>query len=109
MDDGSTDGSAAILAEAARTDRRIKVVKGDHRGPGAARNRGIAVAKGKYLAFVDSDDWVDRFIWFRSVKKAELYDLDMVFFGVERVDDTTGERELDSFSRVKLMSFIKNY
>ena len=101
VDDGSTDGSAAILAEAARTDRRIKVVKGDHRGPGAARNRGIAVAKGKYLAFVDSDDWVDRFIWFRSVKKAELYDLDMVFFGVERVDDTTGERELDSFSRVK--------
>ena len=101
VDDGSTDGSGAVLAEAARKDRRIKVVKGDHRGPGAARNRGVSLARGKYLAFVDSDDWVDRFIWFRSVRRAELDNLDMVLFEVEKVDDATGERELDDFSRVR--------
>ena len=101
VDDGSTDGSGAVLAAAARKDRRIKVVKGDHRGPGAARNRGVSFARGKYLAFVDSDDWVDRFIWFRSVRRAELDNLDMVLFEVEKVDDATGERELDDFSRVR--------
>ena len=98
VDDGSTDSSPEILREAADRDRRIRVVKGEHRGPGAARNRGIAEAKGRYLAFVDSDDWVDRFIWFRSVRKAERDDLDMVLFRVDRVDDATGVREPDLFS-----------
>ena len=101
VDDGSSDGSAGVLAAAAEKDRRIRIVKGEHRGPGAARNRGIAEARGKYLAFVDSDDWVDRFIWFRSVRRAELDNLDMVLFEVEKVDDATGERELDDFSRVR--------
>ena len=101
VDDGSSDGSAGVLAAAAEKDRRIRIVKGEHHGPGAARNRGIAEARGKYLAFVDSDDWVDRFIWFRSVKRAELDNLDMVLFEVEKVDDESGEHELDDFSRVR--------
>ena len=95
VDDGSSDGSAELLHAAAARDRRIRVILGDHRGPGAARNRGLAVAKGKYIAFVDSDDWVDRFIWFRSVRKAERDGLDLVLFYVDRVDDATGERTPD--------------
>ena len=98
VDDGSTDASSEILRAAAEKDRRIRVIKGEHRGPGAARNRGIAEARGKYLAFVDSDDWVDRFIWFRTVRKAERYDLDLVLFRVEKVDDETGVRTPDLFS-----------
>lgn len=95
VDDGSTDASPEILRAAAEKDRRIRVIKGEHRGPGAARNRGIAEARGKYLAFVDSDDWVDRFIWFRTVRKAERDGLDLVLFYVERVDDGTGLRTPD--------------
>lgn len=101
VDDGSTDGSAAVLGAAAQVDRRIKVIKGAHDGPGAARNRGLAEARGKYIAFVDSDDWVDRFIWFRTVRKAERDNLDMVLFEVEKVDDSTGERTPDYYSQLK--------
>ena len=108
VDDGSTDGSADILAAAAAADRRIKVIKGGHKGPGAARNRGLAEAGGKYIAFVDSDDWVDRFIWFRTVRKAERDDLDMVLFEVEKVDDATGECTPDRYSQLKFPDSRRN-
>lgn len=52
-DDGSTDGTAEVLQEHAE---HIRVVKQDNRGPGAARNLAATVARGRYLAFLDSDD-----------------------------------------------------
>ncbi len=59
IDDGSTDGSAAILAEVASRDRRIRVLHQDRRGAGAARNAGLAVTRGDWLWFVDADDCID--------------------------------------------------
>lgn len=108
VDDGSTDGSTRILTDAATIDYRIKVIKGMHKGPGAARNRGVAEAIGKYIAFVDSDDWVDRFIWFRTVRKAERDNLDMVLFEVEKVDDATGKRTPDYYSQLKFADAEEN-
>ena len=58
VDDGSTDGSAAILAEYAAKDTRLKVISRAHSNAGAARNAGMAVATGEYLGFVDSDDFL---------------------------------------------------
>lgn len=58
VDDGSTDGSAAILDEYAARDSRIKVLRQENSGVSAARNRGLEVAKGEYLWFVDGDDIV---------------------------------------------------
>ena len=58
VDDGSTDGSAAILEEYAARDSRIKVLRQENSGVSAARNRGLEVAKGDYLWFVDGDDVV---------------------------------------------------
>lgn len=58
VDDGSTDGSAAILDEYAAQDSRIKVLRQENSGVSAARNRGLEVAKGDYLWFVDGDDVV---------------------------------------------------
>ena len=58
VDDGSTDGTAAIAAGYARRDRRMKLLTLPHGGNGRARNRGIEAATGKYLAFADADDVV---------------------------------------------------
>ena len=56
VDDGSTDGSAAIAARYAEQDERIRVITRPNGGLGAARNTGIEAATGEYLAFLDSDD-----------------------------------------------------
>ncbi|WP_194793329.1 glycosyltransferase family 2 protein [Raineyella fluvialis] len=56
VDDGSEDRSAEIAAEVCAADPRFRVVTQQRRGPGPARNRGIAEADGHYLMFVDSDD-----------------------------------------------------
>ncbi len=62
VDDGSTDNTTEVLQ---RYSDRITYIKQENKGPGDARNRGIAEAKGEYIAFLDSDD-----IWFKD--KLEL-------------------------------------
>ena len=59
VDDGSTDETADIIEKFALKDARIKFFKQENKGAGAARNFGLSVAKGEYIGFVDSDDWVD--------------------------------------------------
>ena len=59
VDDGSTDGSAEIAEEYEQRHARVRVLRLPHSGNGAARNRGIEVARGDLLAFADSDDVVE--------------------------------------------------
>ena len=56
IDDGSTDSSAAVLGEYAAQDSRFRVISQANAGQGAARNRGLDVAAGEYICFVDADD-----------------------------------------------------
>lgn len=56
VDDGSTDGTAAIVAGFAEADPRLRLIRQPNGGPGPARNTAIAAARGRYLAFVDADD-----------------------------------------------------
>lgn len=58
VDDGSPDRSGAICDEYAKKDARVKVIHKKNEGPGVARNTGIDNATGKYILFIDSDDWV---------------------------------------------------
>ncbi len=57
IDDGSTDGSSEIVKEMQLVDDRIKLIYESQKGAAAARNIGIAKAKGRYVAFLDSDDF----------------------------------------------------
>lgn len=59
VDDGSTDQSGGICDDFAGRDRRVRVIHQQNGGEIKARHTGIAHAKGKYLAFVDADDWID--------------------------------------------------
>jgi teichuronic acid biosynthesis glycosyltransferase TuaG len=56
VDDGSTDGTATILAQAAAADPRRRVISQANAGAHAARNAGLAAAAGRYIAFLDADD-----------------------------------------------------
>lgn len=60
VDDGSTDGSPAIIRAFEAKDKRVRAVRQPNAGLGAARNTGARMARGKYLAFLDSDDTVER-------------------------------------------------
>lgn len=59
VDDGSTDGSGSTCENIAARDERIEVIHTENRGVSAARNLGIKNAAGKYICFVDADDWLD--------------------------------------------------
>ena len=59
IDDGSTDGAAA-LCDSYAADPRIVVVHQPNSGAAAARNKGIAMARGEWVAFVDSDDYIEK-------------------------------------------------
>lgn len=58
IDDGSTDGTAAIADRYAEADSRVKVIHKENGGVSSARNRGLEVARGEFITFVDSDDTV---------------------------------------------------
>ena len=59
VDDGSNDGTEKLVDELAKKDERIRVFHKPNGGSSSARNLGIRQAKGKYLGFVDSDDYID--------------------------------------------------
>lgn len=77
VDDGSTDGSGLICDN--YTDERIKVVHQENRGVSGARNKGIEIAQGEYVIFVDSDDWLDKHALSVLMEQKEFADL--TFFG----------------------------
>lgn len=58
VDDGSTDGSGTICNKYAQEDSRIRVIHQENQGLSMARNNGIDIARGEYIGFVDSDDWI---------------------------------------------------
>lgn len=60
VDDGSTDSSGNICKEYSEKDSRIRYIKKENGGVSSARNLGIDEAKGEYITFVDSDDWIEK-------------------------------------------------
>lgn len=87
VDDGSTDASGAICDEMAGHDGRIKVIHKKNEGQGIARNCGLTVAAGKYVAFVDSDDYMEQDAYEYVLEKMEQADAQLICFGYLKEDE----------------------
>lgn len=90
VDDGSADGSGAILEEYAKRDGRFRVVHQANAGVSAARNTALELARGEWVGFLDPDDWVEP-DWLESAA-AEMRKTgpDLVRGGFRRFDETRG-------------------
>lgn len=89
VNDGSTDGSRKILTEWATHSPQMRIIDRENGGLSAARNTGLKAAKGDYIVFVDSDDWVEPTMLSRLA--AECEGADMVCFACRRTDTNTND------------------
>lgn len=119
IDDGSTDNTLKILREYAQKDSRIKIIQQVNMGAAAARNFGLNVAKGKYVIFLDSDDYFELNLIELAVNKAEKFSTDIVIFKGDAFDNLTSKRSFlndridhinneESFSYIDLKDNIFN-
>ena len=84
VDDGSTDGSGDILDGYASRDSRFRIVHQENAGPGAARNKGLGLARGEWVSFVDSDDMLRPDCLSSFAKLPDKTDI--TFFQLTRID-----------------------
>lgn len=78
VDDGSSDGTVALVESYAAVDPRIRVLHNPGKGGAAARNHGVSQARGEFLAFADGDDTVPEFAYERLLAQADRSGNDMV-------------------------------
>lgn len=89
VNDGSTDSSAEILEDHKNKDKRIKIITQENAGLAQARNAGMEVAQGEYIAFLDSDDFMLPYAYQFLYDSAKKYDVDVLEFGVYTFPDGT--------------------
>lgn len=78
IDDGSTDGSEELADDFAKIDGRVRVIHQANKGVSAARNAGLAAARGEYIGFVDADDFVDPELYEKQYACAIDYSADII-------------------------------
>lgn len=91
VDDGSTDRSPEILRSYAEKDKRVKVITKENGGQSSARNLGLKYAKGEYILFVDSDDYIEPRTMEFLYAEAKSDGLDQLFFGAKAFFDGEGD------------------
>ena len=87
IDDGSSDSTGVVCDKYALSDKRVSVIHQNNMGLSVARNTGIECSTGKWICFLDSDDWIeDRFVE-RLLDTAYTYDAEIVACKSRRVDE----------------------
>lgn len=100
IDDGSKDNSGKICDEYAERDNRIKVFHKENGGVSSARNIGLDNAKGEWITFVDSDDWIDK----EYLNDYLNYDVDLICQGLKQINATD-----NSIEDLKKYDFLETY
>lgn len=95
VDDGSPDGCPALCDEFAKKDGRIKVLHKENEGLGLARNSGMSLAVGEYIAFVDSDDYVKSEMYRTLYEAAQRVNADIAMCGLCCIGGIMSAKEND--------------
>lgn len=109
VDDGSPDNSPLLCDKWAENDSRVYVIHKENGGASSARNAGLKIAKGNWIAFADSDDWLDRTALKTLYDLANQYNVPMAIGGMRVVQEytdaqTVAKQETVVLSRADLMS-----
>lgn len=112
VNDGTKDRSADIAKEYAAKDSRIKVYDFKNGGLSVARNRGLEIATGEYISYLDSDDWLDTKMYETLLETAMKNEADMVKCGIIETNGVAEEKI--TFKDVKIINndqhkAFKNY
>lgn len=83
VDDGSPDSSLSLLQKYASGDNRIKILQQENSGAGIARNKGLAMASGKYILFLDSDDFFELDLCENLFYQAEKTEADIILYDAD--------------------------
>lgn len=97
VNDGSTDGSAAIISEYQKRHSEIVAVTTENRGLSCARNTGIENASGQYIIFLDSDDWIEKETLEKCLRSLKDHDADIALFNATAFSDGMPDSELRKF------------
>ena len=93
VNDGSTDESREIILRYAREDSRIRLINKENGGCASARNRGIEEAKGRYIGFVDSDDFIDEKMFYKLLRRAMMGNYELTYCGYKEYYEEDGSSE----------------
>lgn len=92
INDGSTDGSGTICNSYLNKDKRVKVIHKQNGGASDSRNKGIDIAKGEYIIFLDSDDyWTDTNSLYKIVNKLSKKKVDVLSFGYVKFNEESNK------------------
>lgn len=105
VDDNSLDNSFSILQKLCEEDPRIIILRNEQNiGAASSRNRGLKIAKGKYVIFLDSDDWFYPEMIKKTYEEAENNGADLVVFGYEHISVSKEDDEI-----IKIETYIPDY
>lgn len=93
--DGSPDNSQAIAEEFSKKDNRVKVLVKENGGVSSARNFGLKNASGKYIYFIDPDDWIEPDLLEKNIALLESEQSDLVVFGIFNTYDGVVKSKLE--------------
>lgn len=108
VDDGSPDHCGAICDKYATADDRIRVIHKKNGGLSDARNAGLDIMTGKYVAFVDADDWIEPNMYEKLMENMKYFDADMSFGGVADDLEKNGQATAIKISDYGAEPFAEN-